>query len=211
MNDPFQQTTPSRATLSPALRGVLDAIDDTRTVAEVQALMKPYFEDKNCGADTVWRVWNEEKDKAETEERQRRPRHWSKKSICRSRMWGRIQQVVRRPRTAIDTMTERGFSSISRGCWRQSYVSQGLGRCDVSIRVTGTLHWREQNSSYVALQPLFQLAFGVLSVPALYSWMKRVVWRCTAPRWEWGQFAAPTDCANLLRRGDHVVWNSSEQ
>lgn len=109
MSDPYQQTTSSRAALSPALRGVLDALDDTRTVAEVQALMKPYFEDKNCGADTVWRVWNEEKDKAEREERRRRPRHWSKKSICRSRMWGRIQQVVRRPKTAIETMTERGF------------------------------------------------------------------------------------------------------
>lgn len=116
MSDPYQQTTPSRAALSPALRGVLDAIDDTRTVAEVQALMKPYFEDKNCGADTVWRVWNEEKGKEEMEERRRRPRHWSKKSICRSRMWGRIQQVVRRPRIAIETMTERGLSSISRGC-----------------------------------------------------------------------------------------------
>lgn len=116
MNDPYQQTSPSRAALSPALRGVLDALDDTRTVAEVQALMKPYFEDKNCGADTVWRVWNEEKDKAEREERRRRPRHWSKKSICRSRMWGRIQQVVRRPKTSIETMTERSFSSISRVC-----------------------------------------------------------------------------------------------
>lgn len=133
MSDPYQQTTPSKAALSPALRGVLDALDDTRTVAEVQALMKPYFEDKNCGADTVWRVWNEEKDKAEREERRRRPRHWSKKSICRSRMWGKIQQVVRRPRIAIETMTERGLASISRGCWCQRYVSHGLRRCDVFI------------------------------------------------------------------------------
>ncbi len=95
----YQQNPTARAILSPALRGVLDALDDTRTAAELQALMKPYFEDMNCSADTVWQIWNEKKQNGEMEEMKQRKRPWSGRSLGRSKVWGKIRQIVRKVHT----------------------------------------------------------------------------------------------------------------